>query len=552
MRKLTGDVPMLPLWAYGFWQSRERYVSQDQIVGALQKYRDAQIPLDGIVQDWRYWGDNYHWNAMDFLIPEFSDPQKMVDEIHARHARVIISVWPNFGPKSKPHAAFTAKNLFLPLLPTYMSDVGVRYFDSYSSAAGDLYYSFLGRFTDLGIDGWWMDATDLDINNCVTFYNRGQETGLDASYDEPTAAGPFRAVRNAYSLCATEGVYERTRNDPRRQGKRVFILTRGAAAGQQRTGAAVWSGDIESNWDSLRKQIAAGCSFSLTGNPNFNCDIGGFGAIHFKLDKSPEDAAMNPYWQELYVRWMQFGTFLPMMRSHGTSICREIYLHGQPGDAAYDALVAAVKLRYALMPYIYSTAWNCSVGRSTMMRPLMMDFAADRTAMRTADEFLFGRSLLVAPVVEHAVTGREVYLPAGTDWWNYFSEERLTGGASRFVRATLGDVPLYVRAGSILPLGPDVQYNGEKAWDDLEVRVYPGADGAFTLYEDDFETYACERGECSTIRFVWNDAAKRLTISDQGGKQYPGRLTNRRFRIRLVGGETKTVDYTGRSQTVAW
>lgn len=552
MRKLTGDVPMLPLWAYGFWQSRERYASQDEIVGAVQRYRDAQIPLDGIVQDWRYWGDNAHWNAMDFLIPEFSDPRRMVDEIHARHARIIISVWPCFGPQTKPHAAFTEKGLFLPLLPTYMSDIGVRYFDSYSKDACDLYYRFLGRFVDLGIDGWWMDATDLDINNCVTFYNRGQETGRDAHYDEPAAGGAVRAIRNAYSLCATEGVYERTRSDPRRHGRRVFILTRGAAAGQQRTGAAVWSGDVESNWDSLRKQIAAGCSFSLTGNPNFNCDLGGFGAIHYQLGEDPEKAAMNPCWQELYVRWMQLGTFLPMMRSHGTSICREIYLHGKPGDAAYDALVAAVKLRYALMPYVYSTAWSCSAGRSTMMRPLMMDFVRDRTAARTADEFLFGRALLVAPVVEHAVTGREVYLPAGTDWWNFFSEERLTGGVRRFVRASLGEVPLYVRAGSVLPVGPDVQYNGEKPWDDLEVRVYPGADGTFTLYEDDFETYACEKGAYSTIRFDWDDRARRLTVSAPGGGDYPGRLTNRRFRVRLVGGGTKTVDYAGRETSLVW
>ena len=545
MRALTGDVPMLPLWAYGFWQSRERYVSQEQIVGALQRYRDARIPLDGIIQDWRYWGENENWNAMEFLIPEFPDPKRMVDEIHALHARLLISIWPSFGPKTRPHAAMSARGLFLPKLPTYMSEAGVRYFDGFSTEACDLYYSFLGGFVDLGIDGWWMDATDLDFANSVTFYNRGQEDGLCESYDGMTAAGPLRTVRNAYSLAAVEGVYERTRADPRRKDRRVFILTRGACAGQQRTGAAVWSGDTESNWDSLRRQIPAGCSFSLTGNPNFNCDIGGFGAIHFALGKSAEEAARNPHWQELYVRWMQLGTFLPMMRSHGTSICREIYLCGKPGDKAYDALVAAVKLRYALMPYIYSTAWRCSAERYTMMRPLVMDFPNDRAAVRTTDEFMFGGSLLVAPVVEHAVTSREVHFPAGADWWDYFSGRKVVGGQTRDVAARIDQVPLYVRAGSVLPIGPDVQYNGEKPWDDLELRVYPGADGSFTLYEDDFETYACERGEYSTIRFDWDDAARRLTISERGGAKYPGRIEKRRFRVRLPGREPVPVDYTG-------
>lgn len=550
MRKLTGDVPMLPLWAYGFWQSRERYVSQEQIVDALQRYRDARIPIDGIIQDWCYWGDGDHWNAMEFLSPDFPDPKRMVDEIHKRNARVLISVWPSFGPKSRPFAAMEERGLFLPPLPTAMSEMGVRYFDSFSKEACDVYYSFLGRFVDLGIDGWWMDATDLDFNNCVTFYNRGQENGLCEAYDGATAAGPFRTVRGAYSLAAVEGVYDRTRADARRGDKRVFILTRGASAGQQRTGAAVWSGDTESNWDSLRKQIPAGCSFSLTGNPNFNCDIGGFGAIHFKLDKSAEEAAGNPYWQELYVRWMQLGTFLPMMRSHGTSICREIYLHGKPGETVYDTLVSLVKLRYALMPYIYSTAWRCSAERYTMMRPLVMDFPADREAVRSTDEFMFGGSLLVAPVVEHGVTSRTVHFPSGTDWWDFFSEKKIAGGQTLDVKAGLDQVPLYVRAGSVLPIGPDVQYNGEKPWDDLEVRVYPGADGAFTLYEDDFETYACERGEFSTIRFDWNDAARTLKISERGGAAYPGRIEKRRFRVRLPGGAAVPVEYDGRAVSV--
>ena len=545
MRKLTGDVPMLPLWSYGFCQSRERYVSQQEIVDVLRRYRKERIPLDVIIQDWQYWGDNDHWNSMEFLNPAFPEPRRMVDEIHAEHARVLISIWPSFGPKSRAYAEMDKRGFLLPW-PVW---TGLNH-DAFNPEARALYYKLMDPLIEAGIDGWWMDATDLDFPNSVTFYNRGQETGNESVYEAETAAGPMRAVRNAYSLATVEGVYERSRTDPRRAGKRVFILTRGACAGQQRTGAAVWSGDLESNWDSLRRQIPAGCSFSLTGNPNFNCDIGGFSAGNFQLGESAVEAARNPLWQELYVRWMQLGVFLPMMRSHGTSICREIYLYGKPGEQTYDALVAAVKLRYALMPYIYSTAWRCSAERYTMMRPLVMDFPGDRRAVRTTDEFMLGGALLVAPVVEHAVTSREVHFPAGTSWWDYFAETQVAGGQTMDVVARIDQVPLYVRAGSVLPIGPDVQYNGEKPWDDLEVRVYPGADGTFTLYEDDFETYACERGEYSTIRFDWNDAKRRLTVSDRGGKPYPGRIEKRRFRIRLPGREAVPVEYAGSSLAV--
>ncbi|MBQ3807450.1 MAG: DUF5110 domain-containing protein [Kiritimatiellae bacterium] len=545
MRKLTGDVPMLPLWSYGFCQSRERYTSQQEIVDVLRRYRKERIPIDVIIQDWQYWGDTEHWNSMEFLNPAFPEPKRMVDEIHAEHARVLISIWPSFGPKSRAYAEMDKRGFLLPW-PVW---TGLNH-DAFNPEARALYYKLMDPLVEAGIDGWWMDATDLDFPNSVTFYNRGQETGDEAVYAAETAAGPFRAVRSAYSLATVEGVYDRTRSDPRRAGKRVFILTRGACAGQQRTGAAVWSGDLESNWDSLRRQIPAGCSFSLTGNPNFNCDIGGFGAVHFQLGKSAADAARNPHWQELYVRWMQLGTFLPMMRSHGTSIFREVYLAGRPGEPAYEALLRAIRLRYALMPYIYSTAWRCCDERYTMMRPFLMDFAADRKALRVTDEFMFGASLLVAPVVENAVTAREVYLPAGTDWWNFFTGERQRGGETVTALTTLQDVPVFVRAGSIVPIGPDVQYNGEKPWDNLEVRLYPGADGAFAFYEDDFETYACERGAYSKIRFAWNDATRTLSLAAREGEPYPGRIDRRSFRLVLPDGTRKDVVYTGEPLSV--
>ena len=272
----------------------------------------------------------------------------------------------------------------------------------------------------------------------------------------------------------------------------------------------------------------------------------GFGGFHYALGRPADEAAKNPLWQELYVRWMQLGAFLPMMRSHGMTISREIYLHGQKGEPVYDSLVSAIRLRYALMPYIYSTAWRCCADRYTMMRALLMDFPADPVAVRCTDEFMFGGAFLVAPVLDHAVTGREVYLPAGTTWWNYFTEREEKGGRTFFVRTPMEAIPVYVRAGSIVPIGLDVQYNGEKPWDDLEIRIYPGADGSFTLYEDDFETYACERGERSEITFTWNDAEMKLTISEPKGKAFPGRLDNRRFRIRMPGHESVVVNYENR------
>ena len=550
MRKLTGDVPMLPRWAYGYWQSREHYATQDEIVSVARRYRAEGIPFDGIVQDWHYWGDWDHWNAMDFLSPDYPDPRRMVDDIHACHARLLLSIWPCFGPKTEAYELMKRGGHLLAPYSTYPKTDGVRYYDAFSPEARKLYYDLMGRFVDLGIDGWWLDATDLDFPNCVTFYDHGQEDDTLDIYDVPTAAGPFRSVRMAYSLCGVEDVYERTRRDPRRNDRRVFILTRAAAAGQQRTGSAVWSGDTESNWDSLRRQVAAGCSYSLTGNPNFNCDIGGFGAIHYALGKSAEEATKHPLWHELYVRWMQLGTFLPMMRSHGTSIVREIYYYGKKGEPVYDSLMAAIRLRYALMPYIYGTAWRCCDGRYTMMRALMMDFPDDPEAVRCADEFMFGGALLVAPVLDHAVSSREVYLPKGTKWWNFFTEKSEEGGRRFFVRTPLDTIPVYVRAGSIVPIGPDVQYNGEKPWDDLEIRVYPGADGSFVLYEDDFETYACERGERSEITFAWNDQTKTLTVSAPKGKPFPGQLRSRRFRIRLPGAEPKVLDYNNEAISV--
>lgn len=560
MRKLTGDVPMLPIWTYGYWQSKERYASQDEMTNVLCRYRSERIPIDGIVQDWRYWGDNRHWNAMEYLDPKFPDPKRMLDDIHANHAKMIITVWPSFGPETDVYRAMSAHGWLLPPFTIGPGSAledgaaaaefpsGLRLYDAYAPGARDLYWQSLAKLRAVGVDGWWMDATDGEMHR----WSKSETEEHDKEiFDGPTAAGPFRAVRAAYSLVTTEAVYSRSRSDPATRDRRVFILTRGASAGQQRTGSAVWSGDVASTWPTLRNQVVAGLNYSLTGNPNYNCDIGGFIACLYWL-RDRAGGEVNPAWRELYVRWMQFGCFLPMMRSHGTQIAREIYLYGARGEPFRDALEDAIRLRYRLLPYVYSTAARCcSSERYTMMRALMMDFPADAAAVARADEYMFGGSLLVAPVLEPGGFVREVYLPKGTDWWDFFTRERHAGGASVQKRVTVETIPLYVRAGSIVPIGPDVQYVAEKPWDDLELRIYPGADGTFTLYEDDGETYACERGERTLVRFAWNDRTRTLSIAAREGA-YPGMLKTRRFRAVLPDGTVRAAAYDGRATEIVF
>ena len=398
MRTLTGQVPMFPLWTYGYWQSKERYKSQNEVLGVLNKYRELQIPLDGIVQDWQYWGSNYLWNAMEFLDGNYYNPQQMLDEIHAKNAHMIITIWSSFGPQTKPYKELNEKGLLFnfrtwPLAGTdtwppredYLS--GVRVYDAYSPVARDIYWKHLTRLYDLGMDGWWMDSTEPDH--------------LDAKpedFDTPTYLGSFRKVRSAYPLMAVGGVYDHQRATT--SDKRVFILTRSGFAGQQRYGCNVWSGDIVSTWESLRKQIPAGLNFTLTGNPNFNSDIGGFFLGHYNKGWNDGSATKNPSYQELYVRWVQFGAFNPMMRSHGTEAPREIYQFGKKGEPIYDAIEKAIRLRYSLLPYIYSTSWQVTNKQSSFMRALMMDFADDKKVWDMNDEYMFGKSILVAPIVE--------------------------------------------------------------------------------------------------------------------------------------------------------
>ncbi len=578
MRDLTGQVPMFPLWTYGYWQSKERYKSQNEIVGVVKKHRELGVPLDGIIQDWQYWGNNYLWNAMEFLNEDFPNPQKMITDIHDMNAHIIISIWSSFGPATKPYreldqlgALFNFKTWPESGLTSWPPNMeypsGVRVYDPFNPKARDIYWKHLNEgLFKLGIDGWWMDSTEPDH---LGFKPEDMDT--------KTNMGSFRKVRNAFPLMTVGGVYDNQRAVT--SDKRVFILTRSGFAGQQRYGANVWSGDVNSSWDNLRNQVPAGLNFSMCGIPHWNSDIGGFFAGAYNKTWNDGTASKNPFFQELYVRWLQFGAFNPMMRSHGTDLSREIYHFGEKGEAIYDAIEQTIHLRYSLLPYIYSTSWEVTDKQSSFMRALVMDFADDKKVLDINDQFMFGKSILVAPVLEAHYTPEkivksneesgwnrnegdnktnkpevdftqkkttQVYLPDGTIWYDFWTNERFEGGQELSKETTIGTIPLYIKAGSILPIGPKVQYAEEKQWDELEIRIYEGADGEFTLYEDENDNYNYEKGIFSTITFTWNDARKTLTISDRKGT-FQGMLVKRQFDVKTIGKtkKVKIVAYQG-------
>ncbi|HEY6900597.1 MAG TPA: TIM-barrel domain-containing protein [Puia sp.] len=541
MRHLTGQAPMMPLWTYGFWQSKERYKSQQELVDVVRKYRELKVPLDGVIQDWQYWGNNYLWNAMDFLNPEFPNPRKMVTDVHGMNAHMIISVWSNFGPHTLPYRELDSiKALFnFKTWPESGSDKwppnldypsGVRVYDAYNPAARDIYWKYAKNLSSIGIDGWWMDSSEPDHFHAN-----------DSDYNTRTFLGSFRRVRNAYPLMTVGGVYDHQRSET--SAKRVFILTRSAFAGQQRYGANTWSGDVTASWDALRNQISAGLNFSLTGIPYWNSDIGGFFLTKYR--RKLED----PEYRELYTRWLEFGTFCPMMRSHGADAPREIWQFGQKGEPVYDAIEKYIRLRYALLPYIYSTSWQVTAHQSSMMRALVMDYPGDKKALNINDEFLFGKSLLVSPV-DTPAREKESYLPAGASWFDFWTGRVYAGGERVKKETPLDIIPVYVKAGSILPVAGVVQYSTEKKWDELEIRVYPGANGEFELYEDENDGYNYEKGAFATIGFRWDDKKKVLTIGERKGS-FPGMLERRKFNVVIVGGAPdRVVAYEGKEVNV--
>lgn len=532
-RDLTGAAPMYGKWVFGLWQCRERYQSQVEITEVVQKYRDLKVPLDNIVQDWRYWGmEEDMWNATEFGNPAFPDPKGMIDKIHNNNAHIMISVWPSFGGNTAIYKELDKENL-LYNFKTWPSSEQLKVYDAFNPKARDIYWKYINKnLFSIGMDAWWLDATEPE---------QGDRQGkIDSTQ---TVLGSFKRFGNAFPLQTNKGVYENQRKTS--SDKRVFILTRSAFTGQQRYGASTWSGDIDGNWQVFHNQIAGGINFCLSGIPYWTTDIGGFWVRPELYPKGVTD----PAYQELYVRWFQFGTFSPLFRSHGTNTPREIYQFGEKGYWAYDVQEKYINLRYRLLPYIYSQSWRVTSEGASMMRGLVMDFSTDTTALNVANQYMFGPSLLVTPVTEALYSKQNgklwesdfsvakstaVYLPKSQGWFDFWTGEKCTGGKHISKQTPMDILPLYVKAGSIIPMGPTMQYATEKKEDPIELRVYTGANADFVLYEDENDNYNYEKGVYSLIPIHWDEKTKTLTIGKRKG-EFPGMLQKRVFNVVIVG-----------------
>ena len=591
IRELSGQATMFPLWTMGYWQCRERYKSSDELCDVVDTYRKQGIPLDGIVQDWQYWGCDSNWNAMKFVNPRYINklgdpeymrylpdneqrnwqrlaqntpriktPEDMVKYVHEQNAHIMISIWASFGPWTDQYKELEKIHALLPF-DTWPREKGVLPYDPFNPKARDIYWKYLTHLYNMNFDAWWSDSTEPD---------HWEKPG---DLDYLTYDGSWRSVKNAFPLVTNIGIYEHQRKAKGGNNKRAFQMTRCGAFGLQRSAAFNWSGDIVATWEEFKNQIPSGLNYTLCGIPYWNTDLGGF--FYWEYEQTPK----NPAIAELQTRWMQWGTFLPLMRNHCSSpMISEIYLYGNKGDWQYDAQVDAVKLRYRILPYTYSQMGACVQKSETMMRPFIFDFPKDKTAINHSGEYMFGHSLLVSPVTDPLYTFKgedkkghviypevakaaapvNVYLPTGTDWYDFYTNELKQGGKTIERLAPIDIIPVYVKAGSIVPLGPDVQYTNEKPWNNLEIRVYPGADADFTLYEDEGDNYNYEKGEFSQITFHWDNANSKLTIKDRQGK-FKGMLESRTFNVVLVNSNTpsakvqaqgKTIDYYGKETTV--
>jgi alpha-D-xyloside xylohydrolase len=527
-RTVTGKAPLVPKWAMGFWQSRERYRNQAELIDVVKEYRKRRIPLDNIVLDWQYWKDP-EWGSHEFDETRFPDPRGMIDQLHKElHTNLMISVWPKFNVGTEHYNELDANGfLFKRNVEKKRKDwVGVGYestfYDPFNPEAGKMFWSQLDEhLNSIGVDAWWLDATEPDMHSNLSL----EERKLNMS---PTALGPGAEYFNAYSLMNAKGVYEgQRRSSP---DKRVFILTRSAYAGQQRYGAVTWSGDIVSRWSDFKDQIATGINFSLSGIPYWTMDIGGF-AVERRYE-NPNEKDLKE-WRELNTRWFQFGAFCPIFRSHGQYPFREIFNIAPAEHPAYKSMVYYTNLRYRLMPYLYSLAGSSYHDDYTIMRGLIMDFADDPRVQNIADQYMLGPSIMVNPVYQYGATSRSVYLPASSAWFDFYTGEFFKGGQTLDAKAPYERIPLYVKAGSILPMGPELQYTDEKPADPVTLYVFTGSDATFTLYEDEGTNYNYENGMFSKIRMDYEDETKVLTINQREGN-YKGMPEERTFRIVWV------------------
>jgi len=527
-RTVTGKAQVMPKWAMGFWQSRERYNTQAELLSTLREFRQRQIPIDNIVQDWSYWKQDA-WGSHEFDASRFPNPEAMVKEVHDSCARIMISVWPKFYASTKNYKEFDAKGwMYKQAVNDSIRDwigkgfIG-SFYDAYSQGARELFWEQMNKnLYSKHFDAWWMDASEPDIESNASMAYRKKLMN-------PTAAGSSTEFFNAYGLMNAKGIYEGQRST--NNNDRVFLLTRSGFAGSQKYAAAIWSGDIGTRWEDMKAQISAGLNFSISGNPYWTMDNGGF-CVEKRYEKAKEGSEDRNEWRELNVRWNQFGAFVPLFRSHGQFPYRELWNIAPDTHPAYKTMLYYTQLRYRLMPYIYTLAGMSHFNDYTIMRPLMMDFGNDTKVLNVSDQYMFGPNLMICPVYKYKARTREVYFPTGAGWYNLYDRKFTAGGEKQNVAAPYERMPIYAAAGSILPIGKLVQ-NTTQAQTDLTVYVYAGKNGTFTLYEDENVNYNYEKGASATIEFTYNDQKKTLTISDRKGN-FPGMAKERTIQVVLV------------------
>ena len=556
-RTLTGKAPIMPKWAMGYWQSRERYKTSAEMIEALEGFRQRNIPIDNIVMDWSHWRED-DWGGHEFDPERFPDPKAMVDSIHDLNGRMMISVWPKFYVETEHYKEFDEKGWMY----TKAYEDGIRdwigkgylygFYDAYAPEARELFWNQMyEHYYPLGIDAWWMDASEPNIRDCTNMEYRKALCG-------PTALGSSTEFFNAYALVNADAIYNGQRGvDP---DKRVFLLTRSGFAGLQRYSTATWSGDIATRWEDMKAQISAGLNFAISGIPYWTMDIGGFCvenryvAAQQEWEKTGKENADYKEWRELNTRWFQFGAFCPLYRAHGQFPFREPWEIAPEGHPAYESIVYYSKLRYRLMPYIYSLAGMTYFEDYTIMRPLVMDFMADANVLNVSDTYMFGPAFMVAPVYEYAARTREIYFPECEGWYDFYTGSYQEGGVYKTVDAPYDRMPLYVRAGSVVPFGPEMQWSDEKPAEVIDLYVYQGADGSFTLYEDENVNYNYEKGAYAMIGFSYDEASKTLKIGERQG-EFPGMLKERTFNVIPVSkagkGAAQSVRYTGEAVEVS-
>ena len=564
-RTLTGKAPVYPKWVLGFWQSRERYQSSKDIEENMKKFRDLKIPVDNIVQDWNYWKLD-SWGSHEFEAARYPNPQAMLDSVHALHGRFMISVWPKFYDTVKNYKELDSKGwMYHQAIKDDIHDwLGFRgsFYDAYDAGARKMFWRQMDEnlYTKykFGIDAWWMDASEPNVRDCTPMWYRKALSG-------PTALGTATEYFNAYSIVNADAIYNGQRSVNPNQ--RVFLLTRSGFAGEQRYSTATWSGDIATRWEDMRAQMTAGLNYSMAGLPFWGMDQGGFCvenryvAAQQEFDKTGKENADLKEWRELQARWNQFGCFVPLYRAHGQWPLREVWNIAPADHPAYKTIVAYDKLRYRLMPYLYSMAGMVHLKDYTMMRGLVMDFNGDEKVLDIKDQWMFGSALMACPVGEYQKYSREVYLPKQKGWYDFYTGAYHAGGQTIVADAPYDKIPVFIPEGAILPIGPEMQWSDEKKPELIDLYVYAGKDGSYTLYEDEGTNYNYEKGKYAVIDFKYDDARKQVTIGARKGS-FDGMLQKRRFNIILVDQKKqqgvnlakspkgKVVKYSGQAMTV--